>query len=116
MFFVAAVLTILSGLFYAAGRHEIGSLGVAIASMAARFATIPCSCWSLRGWLRAGARSSACADAFVRKPAKFGDDAVMPVICPTCQTARLTAAPGSPGEPALAWVALAPPVASIQSA
>ena len=30
MFFVAAVLTILSGLFYAAGRHEIGSLGVAM--------------------------------------------------------------------------------------
>jgi hypothetical protein len=29
MFFVAAVLTILSGLFYAASRHEIGSLGVA---------------------------------------------------------------------------------------
>ena len=28
MFFVAAVLAILSGLFYAAGRHEIGSLGV----------------------------------------------------------------------------------------
>ena len=58
MFFVAAVLTILSGLFYAA----------------------------------------------------------MPVICPTCQTARFTAAPGSPDERALAWVAEAPPAASIQSA
>jgi len=30
MYFVAAVLTILSGLFYAANRHEIGSLGVAM--------------------------------------------------------------------------------------
>jgi hypothetical protein len=27
MYFVAAVLTVLSGLFYAAGHHEIGSLG-----------------------------------------------------------------------------------------
>ena len=30
MFFVAAVLAILSDLFYAAGHHEIGSLGVAM--------------------------------------------------------------------------------------
>jgi hypothetical protein len=28
MYFVAAVLAILSGLFYAASHHEIGSLGV----------------------------------------------------------------------------------------
>ena len=28
MYFVAAVLVVLSGLFYAAGNHEIGSLGV----------------------------------------------------------------------------------------
>jgi len=28
MYFAAAVLAILSGLFYAAGNHEIGSLGV----------------------------------------------------------------------------------------
>jgi hypothetical protein len=27
MYFVAAVLVILAGLFYAAGQHEIGSLG-----------------------------------------------------------------------------------------
>jgi hypothetical protein len=27
MYFIAAVLVILAGLFYAAGRHEIGSLG-----------------------------------------------------------------------------------------
>jgi hypothetical protein len=28
MYFVAVVLVVLSGLFYAAGNHEIGSLGV----------------------------------------------------------------------------------------
>jgi len=28
MYFVAAVLAVLSGLFYAAGHHEIGSFGV----------------------------------------------------------------------------------------
>jgi hypothetical protein len=28
MYLVAAVLAVLSGLFYAAGQHEIGSLGV----------------------------------------------------------------------------------------
>ena len=28
MYFVAAVLVVLAGLFYAAGHHEIGSLGV----------------------------------------------------------------------------------------
>ena len=27
MFFVAGVLAVLAGLFYAAGRHEIGSVG-----------------------------------------------------------------------------------------
>jgi hypothetical protein len=27
MYFVAAMLTVLSGLFYAAGHHEIGSFG-----------------------------------------------------------------------------------------
>jgi hypothetical protein len=27
MYFVAAVLVVLSGLFYAAGQHEIGALG-----------------------------------------------------------------------------------------
>ena len=112
MFFVAAVLTILSGLFYAAGRHEIGSLGVRCANMAARFATIRFSCWSLPGWPRAGARSSACANALVRRPADFGEDGVMPVICPTCQTSRFTAAPGSPDERASAWGAQAPPAAS----
>jgi hypothetical protein len=28
MFFVAGVLAVLAGLFYAAGHHELGSLGV----------------------------------------------------------------------------------------
>jgi hypothetical protein len=28
MYLVAAVLAVLSGLFYAAGQHEIGSLGI----------------------------------------------------------------------------------------
>jgi hypothetical protein len=54
--------------------------------------------------------------ALVPKLAGFGDDAAMPVICPACQTARFTAAPGSPDERALARVAQAPPAASIQSA
>jgi hypothetical protein len=30
MFFVAGVLVVLAGVFYAAGQHEIGSLGVAM--------------------------------------------------------------------------------------
>ena len=41
MFFVAAVLTILSGLFYAAGRHEIGSLGVAMCQYGSPFCDNP---------------------------------------------------------------------------
>ena len=41
MFFVAVVLTILSGLFYAAGRHEIGSLGVAMCQYGSPFCDNP---------------------------------------------------------------------------
>jgi hypothetical protein len=41
MFFVAAVLTILSGLFYAASRHEIGSLGVAMCQYGSPFCDNP---------------------------------------------------------------------------
>jgi hypothetical protein len=41
MFFVAAVLAILSGLFYAAGRHEIGSLGVAMCQYGSPFCDNP---------------------------------------------------------------------------
>ena len=41
MFFVAAVLTILSGLFYAADRHEIGSLGVTMCQYGSLFCDSP---------------------------------------------------------------------------
>ena len=41
MFFVAAMLAILSGLFYAAGRHEIGSLGVAMCQYGSPFCDNP---------------------------------------------------------------------------
>jgi hypothetical protein len=54
MYFVATVLAILSGLFYAASHREIGSLGVAMCQYGSRFATIRCSCWWLRGWLLLG--------------------------------------------------------------
>src|SRR6476659_1576304 len=57
--------------------------------MAARSATIRCSYSSLRGWPRAGGRSSAYADVLARYPADCRDDAVMPVICRTCQTPSL---------------------------
>ena len=41
MFFVAAMLAILSGLFYAAGPHEIGSLGVATCQYGSPFCDNP---------------------------------------------------------------------------
>jgi len=41
MFFVAAILAILSGLFYAAGHHEIGSLGVAMCQYGSQFCDSP---------------------------------------------------------------------------
>ena len=41
MFFVAAILAILSGLFYAAGHHEIGSLGVAMCQYGSPFCDNP---------------------------------------------------------------------------
>jgi hypothetical protein len=41
MFFVAAVLTILSGLFYAASHHEIGSLGVTMCQYGSPFCDNP---------------------------------------------------------------------------
>ena len=40
----------------------------------------------------------------LKSPANFRDDAVVPVICPTCKPAPPTAATGSPGEGALAQV------------
>jgi hypothetical protein len=41
MYFVAAILTILAGLFYAASRHEIGSLGVEMCSYGSMFCDKP---------------------------------------------------------------------------
>ena len=58
MYFVAAVLAVLSGLFYAAGHHEIGSAGAEYADMAARFAKI-------RSYVLVGAVLAAVWGAFV---------------------------------------------------
>lgn len=41
MYFVAAVLTVLSGLFYAAGNHEIGSMGVEMCRYGSTFCESP---------------------------------------------------------------------------
>lgn len=41
MYFVAAVLVVLSGLFYAAGNHEIGSLGVQMCRYGSSFCDNP---------------------------------------------------------------------------
>jgi hypothetical protein len=41
MYFVAAVLTVLSGLFYAADHHEIGSLGVQMCRYGSTFCDSP---------------------------------------------------------------------------
>jgi hypothetical protein len=41
MYFVAAVLTVLAGLFYAAGNHEIGWLGVDMCRYGGTFCDSP---------------------------------------------------------------------------
>ena len=41
MYFVAAVLAVLSGLFYAAGHHEIGTLGVEMCRYGSMFCHSP---------------------------------------------------------------------------
>jgi hypothetical protein len=41
MYFVAAVLVVLSGLFYAAGNHQIGSLGVEMCQYGSSFCDNP---------------------------------------------------------------------------
>lgn len=41
MYFAAAVLTVLSGLFYAAGNHEIGSFGVQMCEYGSSFCDNP---------------------------------------------------------------------------
>jgi hypothetical protein len=58
MYFVAAVLAILSGLFYAASRHEIGSLGVTMCQYGSPFCDNPLL-------VLVGAGLAACWGAFV---------------------------------------------------
>jgi hypothetical protein len=41
MYFVAAVLVVLAGLFYAAGNHDIGSLGVEMCRYGGTFCDSP---------------------------------------------------------------------------
>ena len=41
MYFVAAVLAVLAGLFYAAGNHEIGSFGVQMCEYGSTFCNSP---------------------------------------------------------------------------
>ncbi len=41
MYFVAGVLAVLAGLFYAAGNHEIGSLGVDMCRYGGTFCDSP---------------------------------------------------------------------------
>ena len=41
MFFVAGVLAVLAGLFYAAGHHELGSLGVTLCRYGPTFCENP---------------------------------------------------------------------------
>jgi hypothetical protein len=58
MYFVAAVLAILSGLFYAAGNHEIGSFGVDMCRYGRTFCDSPI-------YVLAGAVLAAIWGAFV---------------------------------------------------
>ncbi|KWV49840.1 hypothetical protein AS156_15025 [Bradyrhizobium macuxiense] len=41
MYFVAAVLAVLSGLFYAAGQHQVGSLGTTMCEYGGLFCESP---------------------------------------------------------------------------
>ena len=85
MYFAAAMLAILSGLFYAAGHNEIGSLGVSMCRYGSSFCDNPL--------LRSGRRRSCGRLGRVRQralsagrvPENFRDDVAMPVICPTSQ-------------------------------
>jgi hypothetical protein len=58
MYFVAAVLAVLSGLFYAAGQHEIGSLGADMCRYGRTFCDSPI-------YVLAGAALAALWGAFV---------------------------------------------------
>ena len=62
MYFVAAVLAVLSGLFYAAGNHEIGSYSSDVCRYGSMFSTIRTMCWSAPVSPRSGAPSSASSD------------------------------------------------------
>jgi hypothetical protein len=58
MYFVAAVLMVLSGLFYAAGNHEIGSFGADMCRYGRTFCDSP-------AYVLAGAILAAIWGAFV---------------------------------------------------
>jgi hypothetical protein len=58
MYFVAAVLTVLSGLFYAAGNNEIGSFGADVCRYGSTFCDNPV-------YVLAGAALAAIWGAFV---------------------------------------------------
>jgi hypothetical protein len=58
MYFVATVLAILSGLFYAASHHEIGSIGVTMCQYGSPFCDNPLL-------VLVGAGLAACWGAFV---------------------------------------------------
>ena len=58
MYFVATVLAVLSGLFYAAGQHEIGSLGADMCRYGSTFCDSP-------SYVLAGAILAALWGAFV---------------------------------------------------
>jgi hypothetical protein len=58
MYFVAAVLAVLAGLFYAAGNNEIGSLGVQMCQYGSTFCDHP-------SYVLAGAILAAIWAAFV---------------------------------------------------
>jgi len=63
MYFAAAALVVLSGLFYAAGNHEIGSLGVEMCRYGGLFCDNPYLVLVGAGLAAAGAPSSASAEA-----------------------------------------------------
>jgi hypothetical protein len=58
MYFLAAVLAVFSGLFYAAGHHEIGSMGVEMCRYGRTFCDNPL-------YVLAGAALAAIWGAFV---------------------------------------------------
>ena len=58
MYFVAAVLVVLSGLFYAAGNHEIGSFSADVCRYGGFFCDNP-------HWVLTGAGLAAAWGAFV---------------------------------------------------